>query len=161
MFQFTWEHAVLLAVIFLFLPYMIYRALKAEKQRRYGKFIHIIVLAMYVLRLAYLRVSTGGGQTGFYDSDVLVFTRELGSTLGFVIATSILVASVVYMVHDEDKWFANNYVLKPKDSKEVRDNPTSSPSLIPTIFKSDYILSVFFVIVLLMFSIFSLPGINK
>lgn len=159
MFQITWEHIVLLAVLIIFLPYMIYRALLAEKQKRYGKFLHIIVLALYVLRLAYLRVSTGGGQTGIYDPDVLAFTKELGSTLGFVIATAILCVSVVYMVHDEDKWFASNYVLKAKISKEVKGAPP--PSFISPIIKSDYILSIFFVIVLLIFSIFSLPGVMK
>jgi hypothetical protein len=156
MFQFTWEHVVLLGVMFFFLPYMIYRALVAEKQKRYGKFLHVVVLSLYVLRLAYLRVSTGGGQTTIYDPDVLTFTRELGSTWGFVIATVILCGSVVYMVHDEDKWFANNYVLKPKTSKEGEGSPPQTTA--PTIVKSDYFLSFLYVIILLIFSILSLPG---
>jgi ABC-type branched-subunit amino acid transport system permease subunit len=110
--QFSFDTVTLILVVCGFVPFFTWRALRAFKRKRYSKFAWCIVLNLYMIRLAYLRVSTQGGKVGIYDPSVLQFTRELGDQVVFFIATLLLLIFAVIRVLDDDRFMDKAYVKR-------------------------------------------------
>lgn len=117
--NFTFDHITLLLVVFIFIPFFTWRGILAFEEGRYGKFGYCSILALFVLRLAYLRVSTNGGQVGFYDSSTLQFTKELGDPAIFFILTLLLLLSAIHRMADDDRFYRKNYIKREDFEKEL------------------------------------------
>lgn len=108
----TFDKVTLIVVVCGFVPFFTWRALRAFKRKRHSKFVWCIVLNLYMIRLAYLRVSTQGGKVGIYDPTVLQFTRELGDQAVFFVATLLLLIFAVIRVLDDDYYMDKAYVKR-------------------------------------------------
>jgi hypothetical protein len=97
--NFTLDHATLILVACFFVPFFTWRGLRAYGQGRWGKFWYCIVIDLFVLRLAYLRVSTNGGKIPIYDPSTLQFSKELGDPVAFFIFT-LAPATNSYLPHE-------------------------------------------------------------
>jgi hypothetical protein len=110
--DFTLDAVTLALVVIVFLPFFTWLSLKAFEQRRYGKFGYCTILSIYVLRLAYLRVSTNGGKITIYDPSVFSFSRELGDPVVFFALTLALLLTAVHRMHDDEVFYSKNYVKR-------------------------------------------------
>jgi hypothetical protein len=109
---FTLDTVTLILVVCFFVPFFTWRGQQAYVQGRLGKFWFCITLELYVLRLAYLRVSTVGGKITIYDPNVFSFSKELGDPVVFFVLTLALLLTAVYRMGSDDAYIKKHYVKR-------------------------------------------------
>jgi hypothetical protein len=110
--SFNFEKITLILVVFFFVPWFTWRGMRAYNNARWGKFIYCLVVSLYVLRLAYLRVSTNGGTVTINDPSNLHFAQELGSPVAFFIFTLAFLVAAIFRVVSDEAFIRKNYVKR-------------------------------------------------
>lgn len=94
-----------LGVIFGILPLLgtlSFRTRVMGERGRKASAVFNTILGVYLLRIAFLRLATGGGATTVYDPDSSILTQFLGSSIVFCIMSIALFAAYIYRNREEN-----------------------------------------------------------